>query len=42
MFTPKSLPYTAVLALSVSFCGFVVLTNLSLQMNSVGFYQVRE
>ena len=31
-----------VLPLSAAFCGFVVLTNLSLQYNSVGFYQVRE
>jgi solute carrier family 35 protein E3 len=30
-----------VLPLSTAFCGFVVLTNLSLQYNSVGFYQVR-
>ena len=29
-----------VMPLSISFCGFVVLTNLSLQYNSVGFYQV--
>ena len=29
-----------VLPLSIAFCGFVVLTNLSLQYNSVGFYQV--
>jgi len=26
--------------LSVSFCGFVVLTNMSLQLNSLGFYQL--
>lgn len=30
-----------VLPLSAAFCGFVVLTNLSLQYNSVGFYQVK-
>lgn len=29
-----------VLPLSIAFCGFVVLTNLSLQYNTVGFYQV--
>jgi solute carrier family 35, member E3 len=29
-----------VLPLSTAFCGFVVLTNLSLQYNTVGFYQV--
>lgn len=31
-----------VLPLSIAFCGFVVLTNLSLQYNSVGFYQVKQ
>jgi solute carrier family 35 protein E3 len=31
---------THVLPLCISFCGFVVLTNLSLQYNSVGFYQI--
>lgn len=31
-----------VLPLSTAFCGFVVLTNLSLQYNSVGFYQVKQ
>ena len=30
-----------VLPLSMAFCGFVVLTNLSLQYNTVGFYQVK-
>lgn len=29
-----------VMPLSAAFCGFVVLTNLSLQLNTVGFYQV--
>src|SRR3989344_6950443 len=33
-------PMQHVLPLCLSFCGFVVLTNLSLQYNSVGFYQV--
>jgi len=41
MFTPKALPMSAVAALSFSFCGFVVLANFSLLLNSVGFYQVR-
>jgi solute carrier family 35 protein E3 len=36
----KSVEWWRVIPLSVSFCGFVVLTNLSLQYNSVGFYQV--
>ena len=39
-FHPKPLPVTAVIPLAASFCGFVVLTNLSLQFNSVGFYQM--
>jgi len=40
VFQAKSLPFKEVFLLSLSFCGFVVLTNLSLQLNSVGFYQV--
>jgi solute carrier family 35 protein E3 len=40
LFTPKKIPLAQVMPLCVSFCGFVVLTNLSLQYNSVGFYQV--
>jgi solute carrier family 35, member E3 len=32
--------WVKVLPLSMAFCGFVVLTNLSLQHNTVGFYQV--
>lgn len=36
----KQLAWWRVVPLSISFCGFVVLTNLSLQYNSVGFYQV--
>ncbi len=36
----KQVEWWRVIPLSVSFCGFVVLTNLSLQYNSVGFYQV--
>lgn len=31
-----------IVPLSAAFCGFVVLTNLSLQYNSVGFYQVNQ
>lgn len=37
---PKPIPLSGVVLLSLSFCGFVVLTNLSLQYNSVGFYQM--
>lgn len=40
MFTPKFVPWQHILPLCLSFCGFVVLTNLSLQHNSVGFYQI--
>ena len=40
VFESKRLPLKEVFLLSISFCGFVVLTNLSLQLNSVGFYQV--
>lgn len=40
LFTVKSLPLRPVIALSTCFCGFVVLTNLSLLYNSVGFYQI--
>ena len=40
VFSPKSLRIKNILPLSVSFCGFVVLTNLSLQFNTVGTYQV--
>jgi len=40
LFTPKRAPWEHILPLCLSFCGFVVLTNLSLQYNSVGFYQI--
>ena len=40
MFYPKSIPIRNMLPLSMSFCGFVVLTNLSLQFNTVGTYQL--
>lgn len=36
----KRLPWQSVIPLSMSFCGFVVLTNLSLKYNSVAFYQM--
>ena len=39
-FQPKRLPIDKMLPLSLTFCGFVVLTNLSLQTNSVGTYQI--
>ena len=40
IFNPKRLPVLRVLPLSASFCGFVVFTNLSLQFNTVGTYQL--
>lgn len=40
VFYVKNLPLKDMVALSLSFCGFVVLTNLSLQTNSVGTYQI--
>ena len=39
-FTPKKLKLLAVAPLAASFCGFVVLSNLSLQFNTVGTYQL--
>ena len=40
VFSPKKLPYLQIFPLSVTFCGFVVFTNLSLQHNTVGTYQL--
>lgn len=40
MFPAKRIAIGPIIPLSLSFCGFVVLTNLSLQYNSVGFYQM--
>ncbi len=40
LFQPKSLPVLKMLPLSLTFCGFVVFTNLSLQTNTVGTYQL--
>lgn len=40
LFQVRSLRLRSVLPLSISFCGFVVLANLSLQWNSVGTYQL--
>jgi len=39
VFMVKTIPIRSVLPMSFAFCGFVVLNNLSLQYNSVGFYQ---
>lgn len=40
IFSPKRLQLLKILPLSVSFCGFVVFTNLSLRFNTVGTYQL--
>ena len=40
IFQPKSLPFMSMLPLAFSFCGFVVFTNLSLESNTVGTYQI--
>ena len=40
IFTPKRIPTQEMIPLCLSFCGFVVFTNLSLQNNTVGTYQV--
>eukprot|EP00055_Hartaetosiga_balthica_P012255 m.58868 g.58868 ORF g.58868 m.58868 type:complete len:319 (-) comp7885_c1_seq1:686-1642(-) len=40
IFETRRLSLWKILPLSLSFCGFVVLTNLSLAHNTVGFYQL--
>lgn len=40
VFSPKRLQVLKVVPLAMSFCGFVVFTNLSLQFNTVGTYQL--
>ena len=40
VFSPKRLVIKKIIPLSAAFCGFVVFTNLSLQYNSVGTYQL--
>ncbi|RNF26766.1 solute carrier family 35, member E3 [Trypanosoma conorhini] len=40
VFKVKRVSIARVLPLSISFCGFVMLTNMSLMYNSVGFYQL--
>ena len=40
VFSPKKLLVKKMLPLAASFCGFVVFTNLSLQNNTVGTYQL--
>ena len=40
IFKPKKIPLSEMVPLCLAFCGFVVFTNLSLQNNTVGTYQV--
>ena len=40
LFQPKRLPILQMLPLALTFCGFVVFTNLSLETNTVGTYQL--
>ncbi|XP_013068789.1 solute carrier family 35 member E3-like [Biomphalaria glabrata] len=40
IFQPKSLPFLSMIPIAISFCGFVVFTNLSLESNTVGTYQI--
>jgi len=40
LFSFKSLSLRHMVPVSLTFCGFVVLTNLSLQSNTVGTYQI--
>jgi len=40
LFQPKRLPILSMLPLACTFCGFVVFTNLSLETNTVGTYQL--
>ncbi|XP_003972777.1 solute carrier family 35 member E3 [Takifugu rubripes] len=40
IFSPKRLPIRKIVLLALSFCGFVAFTNLSLQNNSIGTYQL--
>ncbi|XP_076159324.1 solute carrier family 35 member E3 [Alosa pseudoharengus] len=40
IFAPKSLRPSKVILLALSFCGFVAFTNLSLQNNTIGTYQL--
>ena len=40
LFQPKRLPVVKMMPLAMTFCGFVVFTNLSLETNTVGTYQI--
>ncbi|XP_066524689.1 solute carrier family 35 member E3 [Hoplias malabaricus] len=40
IFSPKNLRPSKIILLALSFCGFVAFTNLSLQSNTIGTYQL--
>lgn len=40
VFRPKPIRILSIVPLALSFCGFVVFTNLSLENNTVGTYQL--
>jgi hypothetical protein len=39
-FVPKKIPAIKLIPIAMGFVGYVVLCNVSLNINSVGFYQV--
>lgn len=41
MFTVKKLPVSKSAPVAAAYVGFIVFNNLSIQYNTVGFYQVR-
>ena len=41
LFETKALPLGALVQLAAAYVGYIVLCNLSLKVNTVGFYQVR-
>lgn len=40
MFEKKKLPKISIASLAGAYVGYIVLNNLNLQMNTVGFYQI--
>ena len=40
MYEKKKLPKMSVASLAAAYVGYIVLNNLNLQMNTVGFYQI--
>lgn len=39
-FTPKKIPASKLIPIALGYIGYIVLCNVSLNINSVGFYQV--